>query len=90
MISSSWNLASQFRRVLIRGTTVAGLKEAILRIHYLQHVPFEGPANIAAWVERRGHIMTSTALFKDESLPSPEAFDALVVMGGPMSVHDEA
>ena len=61
-----------------------------MRIHYLQHVPFEGPANIAAWAEMYGHLMTSTALFKGEPLPSPEAFDALVVMGGPMSVHDEA
>ena len=61
-----------------------------MRIHYVQHVPFEAPANIAAWAEMRGHLMTSTALFQGEPLPSPDAFDALVVMGGPMSVHDEA
>jgi GMP synthase-like glutamine amidotransferase len=61
-----------------------------LRIHYLQHVLFEGPANIAAWARMRGHPLGSTALFKGESLPSSDLFDALVVMGGPMSVHDEA
>jgi GMP synthase (glutamine-hydrolysing) len=61
-----------------------------VKIHYLQHVPFEGPANIAAWAETRGHLLRSTALFKGESLPSPDVFDALVVMGGSMSVHDEA
>ena len=61
-----------------------------MRIHYLQHVPFEGPANIATWAEMRGHLLTSTALFKGEALPFPETFDALVVMGGSMSVHDEA
>ena len=61
-----------------------------MRIHYVQHVPFEGPANITTWARARSHSLTSTALFKDEALPSPDAFDALVVMGGPMSVHDEA
>jgi GMP synthase (glutamine-hydrolysing) len=34
--------------------------------------------------------VSSTVLFEGESLPSPDVFDALVVMGGPMSVHDEA
>ena len=61
-----------------------------MRIHYLQHVPFEGPANIVTWAQARNHSVSSTALFEGESLPSPDVFDALVVMGGPMSVHDEA
>jgi GMP synthase-like glutamine amidotransferase len=61
-----------------------------LRIHYLQHVPFEGPANIATWAHARSHSVTGSALFGGEAPPSLEAFDALVVMGGPMSVHDEA
>ena len=61
-----------------------------MRVHYLQHVPFEGPANIATWAHTRSHSLTSTSLFKGEALPSPVAFDALLVMGGPMSVHDEA
>jgi len=61
-----------------------------MRIHYLQHVPFEGPGAIAAWAKARGHVLTGTRMDLGEPLPSPDAFDRLVVMGGPMSVHDEA
>lgn len=62
-----------------------------MRIHYLQHVPFEGPAMIATWANARGYSLSNTALYEhDHSLPSLDEFDMLVVMGGPMSVHDEA
>ncbi len=61
-----------------------------MRIHYLQHVPFEGPANIAAWVVQRGHVLTGSHLLKGEPLPDLDDFDWLAVMGGFMSVHDEA
>lgn len=61
-----------------------------MRIHYLQHVPFEGPASIAAWAVQRGHTLTGSHLLKGEPLPGLNDFDWLVVMGGFMSVHDEA
>jgi GMP synthase-like glutamine amidotransferase len=60
-----------------------------MRIHCLQHVPFEGPAGIADWAVRRGHSLTSTPLFAGGTLPDRSDFDWLVVMGGPMGVHDE-
>ena len=25
-----------------------------MRLHYIQHVPFEGPANIRSWAENQG------------------------------------
>ena len=59
-----------------------------MRVHYLQHVPFEGPGRIAAWAADREHDLTGTHLFDGESLPDLDTFDWLVVMGGPMSVHD--
>ncbi len=61
-----------------------------MRIHYLQHVPFEGLGNIEAWALSHGHTLTATRLFTNEQLPSLDRFDMLVIMGGPMSVHDEA
>lgn len=61
-----------------------------MRIHCLQHVPFEGPAGIADWAARRGHTITTTHVYAGESLPAQTAFDWLVIMGGPMGVHDEA
>ena len=59
-----------------------------MRLHYLQHVPFEGPGTIRDWATDRGHDLTGTHLYDDESLPDPDTFDWLIVMGGPMSVHD--
>ena len=60
-----------------------------MRIHYLQHVPFEGPGFIAEWASGSGHRLTGTALFKGEPLPDRSGFDLLAVMGGPMGVHDD-
>ena len=59
-----------------------------MRIHYLQHVPFENPAYIINWGEKNGHPLSSTKLYSKFSFPSFNEFDFLVVMGGPMSVHD--
>jgi GMP synthase-like glutamine amidotransferase len=59
------------------------------RIHYLQHVPFEGPANIANWAESRGHELAGTRLYAGESLPDVAELDWLVIMGGPMGANDD-
>jgi len=60
-----------------------------MRIHYLQHVRFEGPANIQVWAEANAHEITGTHLYRGDNLPSPDLFDMLVVMGGPMNVYEE-
>jgi GMP synthase-like glutamine amidotransferase len=60
-----------------------------MNAHYLQHVPFEGLGSIRSWLEEAGYHISSTLFFQSQELPSPEAVDVLVVMGGPMSVHDE-
>lgn len=59
-----------------------------MRIHYLQHVPFEGPAYIGEWAGRNGHELSGTALYNGGTPPDPAGFDCLVVMGGPMGVDD--
>ncbi len=59
-----------------------------LHIHVLQHVKFEGPAAIADWITTRGHHLTTTRLYAEATFPSPDAFDWLIVMGGPVTVHD--
>ena len=61
-----------------------------VRAHYLQHVPFESPGCILPWLEQRGASVTSTRLFEAHTLPAVGDFDLLIVMGGPMSVNDEA
>lgn len=59
-----------------------------MRIDCLQHVPFEGPAAIGEWAADRGHRLRVVRLDQGEAVPGLAGFDALVVMGGPMSVND--
>lgn len=61
-----------------------------MRIHYLQHVAFEGLGTIESWAEEHGHALTPTHLYAGETLPRLADFDWLLVLGGPMGVGDEA
>ncbi len=60
-----------------------------MNIHYLQHVPFEGPAKIGEWALDNKHNLTSTKLYENIALPPVESIDWLVVMGGPMNIYEE-
>ncbi len=60
-----------------------------MRLHYLQHVPFEGPANIQVWAEHQGWQISGTHLYRQEKLPAQDEFDWLVIMGGPMNIYEE-
>ncbi len=60
-----------------------------MKLHYLQHVPFEGLGSIASWAKARRAQISRTRLFAGETLPSADEIDLLVVMGGPMGVYDE-
>jgi GMP synthase (glutamine-hydrolysing) len=60
-----------------------------MRIHYFQHVPFEGLGSIEAWAQQRGHILSVTRWFADETPPPLTAVDAVVVLGGPMNADDD-
>jgi GMP synthase (glutamine-hydrolysing) len=58
----------------------------------LQHVAYEGPGAIAAAVADAGADLSVVRLDRGESVPECDAITAmtgLVVMGGPMGVHDE-
>lgn len=59
-----------------------------IRIHYLQHVPFEGTGYIAQWARKKGHLLTGTHLYNDEQFPDINEIDWLIIMGGPMSAND--
>lgn len=60
-----------------------------MRIHVVQHVPFEDEAHIGAWAESEGFPVTRSALYRGDPLPGMEEIDLLAVMGGPMGVYDE-
>jgi GMP synthase-like glutamine amidotransferase len=60
-----------------------------MRLHYFQHVPFEGLGSIEPWVKERSDEITSTRLFAEDPFPNLDDIDWLVIMGGPMGIYDE-
>lgn len=60
-----------------------------MRLHYLQHVPFENLGSIQTWATKQGCSVTGTHLYNHEDLPEQSDFDWLVVMGGPMNIYEE-
>ncbi len=60
------------------------------RAHVLQHVPFEGLGSIQGWLDAAHYSVTWTRLHRSDQLPPIDDVDLLIVLGGPMSVNDEA
>lgn len=61
-----------------------------MRLHYLQHVPFENPGTLLHWATQHESIVTATYLFEqNHAFPDLNDFDALIIMGGPMNVDEE-
>ncbi len=60
-----------------------------MKIHFLEHEPFEGLGTIEGWAKKKAHSITRTHLFKNEKLPDINDFDWLVIMGGSMNIYEE-
>lgn len=58
--------------------------------HYFQHVPFEDLGRMEDWLREAGYEVGATRWHAGERAPEPAGIDLLIVMGGPMSVNDEA
>jgi GMP synthase-like glutamine amidotransferase len=61
-----------------------------MKLHYLQHVPFEGIGIIEEWAKAQGAELSRSQLFNPGPLPDLGSFDWLVAMGGPMGIYDHA
>jgi len=61
-----------------------------VKVHVLQHVPFEDIGSIAPWLEAHRAHVSYTRFFDDPALPQLNGLDLLIAMGGPMSVNDES
>jgi GMP synthase-like glutamine amidotransferase len=61
-----------------------------MRVHVLQHVPFEGIGSIALWLAENGAEVSYTRFFENDALPMVSGIDLIIVMGGPMSANDES
>jgi GMP synthase-like glutamine amidotransferase len=60
-----------------------------MKVHVLQHVPFEGLGSIRFWLEERDAQVGYTRCFANDPFPSLEDIDLLIALGGPMGVNDE-
>ena len=60
-----------------------------MRLHYIQHNPFEDPANIALWAEDSGHEVSGTKIYAGERLSGKADFDLLLLLGGEMNIYEE-
>jgi len=61
-----------------------------MRVHILQHVPFEDIGSIAVWLDAHGADVSYTRFFVDPILPELDKLELIIAMGGPMSVKDES
>lgn len=61
-----------------------------MRIHSLQHVPFEDIGSMALDFQTRAYHLSTTHWYRGDEAPELSSFDALIVMGGPMGIYDEA
>jgi GMP synthase (glutamine-hydrolysing) len=60
-----------------------------MRLHYFQHVSFEGLGSIEPWAKEMAYEITSTRLFAKDPFPNLHDIDWLIVMGGPMGIYEE-
>lgn len=60
-----------------------------MRVHVLQHLPFEDLGNIAPNLQARGARISHTHFFENAQLPALDGIDMIIAMGGSMSVNDE-
>lgn len=61
-----------------------------MQVCIFQHVPFEEPGNILHWLNEKGAEIHYCRLFANDSLPAASDYDLFIILGGPMSVNDEA
>jgi GMP synthase-like glutamine amidotransferase len=59
------------------------------RVLVLQHHPYEDPGLLGALLERAGFTLETVELDAGEAMPELDAFDVLLVMGGPQHVWQE-
>ncbi len=60
----------------------------MIRIHTLQHVPFENLAHIESWARQKNHPVSRTLFSSREPLPKMDQFDWLIILGGPMNIYE--
>ena len=62
-------------------------KGKVMKVHYLQHVPFEDSGSIEGWVRNGGYSLSATHLYRGDSLPDIDAVELLVSRHGRPDEH---
>jgi len=60
-----------------------------VKIHALQHVPFEGLGHIAAWAKALRYPVSVTRMDLGDPYPVLDELDCLIILGGPMNIYEE-
>lgn len=60
-----------------------------MKIHYIQHVPFENLGNIENWAKEQKHSLSATKVYENANFPDLNSFDLLIILGGPMNILEE-
>ena len=60
-----------------------------MKIACIQHVNFEKPGFISDWAIENRHEIKIYHPYLDGIFPTIDDFDALIILGGPMSANDE-
>lgn len=60
-----------------------------MNVYCLQHVAPEDAGYIETWFRNQGCRFDYIRLYEGDAIPEPSEVEALVMMGGPMSVNDE-
>lgn len=60
-----------------------------MRIYCLQNEPLAGLGAIETWISKKGYSVTSTQVYKDNHFISPDDYDLLIILGGPMGAYEE-
>ncbi len=58
------------------------------RIHVLQHSSINTLGTIEEYAKIENHAIESTCFYEIKSPPAIDSFDLLIIMGGPMGIHD--
>lgn len=59
-----------------------------MKFYCVQHVGFEGPAALSDWALAAGHQLELLRADQLTDWPDPLQADGIIILGGPMSVHD--
>ena len=60
-----------------------------MKVHVLQHLPFEDLGTIAPNLEARRAEIRYTRFYENPQLPALDGIDLVIAMGGSMSVNDD-